>query len=78
MTKDGIRVNAILPGFVRSSRTAQRIKEDPEAVQSRIDRVPLKRLAEPEDMGRMVAMLLSDCSTFAVGSVVDMTGGLLL
>jgi len=78
VTKDGIRVNAILPGFVRSSRTALRLKEDPNALQSRIARVPLQRLGEPEDMGHMVAMLASEKSMFAVGSIVDMTGGLLL
>ncbi|MBQ9988624.1 MAG: SDR family oxidoreductase [Clostridia bacterium] len=78
VTEDGIRVNAVLPGFVRSSRTALRLQEDPHAMDSRLERVPIHRLGEPEELGNMVAMLASEKTVLAVGSVVDMTGGLLL
>jgi NAD(P)-dependent dehydrogenase (short-subunit alcohol dehydrogenase family) len=78
VTKEGIRVNCILPGFVRGSNMEKNLKQNPDAMVSRIARVPLNRLGEPVDMGRMVAMLASDCSMFAIGSIIDMTGGMLL
>ena len=78
VTQYGIRVNALLPGFVRNERTETRLRQEPEFMASRMLRVPIGRLGEPEDMGHMVAMLASEQSMFAIGSIVDMTGGLLL
>ena len=78
VTQYGIRVNAVLPGFVRNKFTEMRLREQPEFMAERMRRVPIGRLGEPEDMGHMVAMLASEQSMFAIGSIVDMTGGLLL
>ena len=44
----------------------------------RVERVPLKRVGEPWEIGTMVAFLASDKCELAVGTCVDMTGGLLL
>ncbi len=78
VTQYGIRVNGVLPGFVRNSRTDALWISEPEQMENRRLRLPTKAFGEPEDIGVMVAMLASPKSKLAIGSIVDMTGGLLL
>ena len=40
--------------------------------------IPLRRLADPAEMGRMVVWLISDLNTYATGAEFDITGGLAL
>lgn len=40
--------------------------------------IPLRRLAEPVEVGRMVVWLISDLNTYATGAEFDITGGLAL
>ncbi len=75
---DGIRVNGVLPGFVRNSRTDKMFETDFEAMEIRRKRLPTQQFGMPEDIGVMVAMLASEKCKLAIGSIVDMTGGLLL
>jgi NAD(P)-dependent dehydrogenase (short-subunit alcohol dehydrogenase family) len=75
LTPYGIHVNGVMPGFVRSSMTD---RSKPEDLERRIARVPIKRLGEPNEIGYMVAYLASDKAVLNVGSIVDVTGGLLL
>lgn len=75
---DGIRVNGVLPGFVKNSRTEMLLETDFEAMEIRRKRLPTKQFGMPEDIGVMVAMLASEKCKLAIGSIVDMTGGLLL
>jgi len=82
VTKYGIHVNGIMPGFVRNQAQIKKEREQPEewakelAVIER--RSPVGRIAEPEDMGWMCVMLASDKTAFAVGACIDLTGGRLL
>ncbi|CAM3275798.1 SDR family oxidoreductase [Nocardioides dubius] len=72
---DGIRVNAVAPGFVdtaflRSRRTAAEI--------ARLEAAhPLGRLARVEDVAATVAHLVSPAAGFVTGSTYDVDGGLL-
>lgn len=75
---DGIRVNGVLPGFVRNSRTDRMFETDFEAMEIRRKRLPTQQFGMPEEIGVMVAMLASEKCKLAIGSIVDMTGGLLL
>lgn len=75
---DGIRVNGVLPGFVRNSRTDKLFETDFEAMEIKRKRLPTQQFGMPEDIGVMVAMLASEKCKLAIGSIVDMTGGLLL
>ncbi len=78
LTEYGIHVNGVMPGFVMASSLSKQKETDPAEFQRRINRVPLKRAGEPWELGNMVAFLASDQCALAVGSIVDMTGGLLL
>ena len=77
-TTNGIRVNGVMPGHVMNSRLVKEMENNPEGFKQRINRSPIKRVGEPWEIGNMVAFLASEQCALAVGSVVDVTGGLLL
>ena len=68
----GIRINAIAPGYVNTARMRQ-MPED--ALAELAARHPMKRLAQPEEVARTVAFLLSDDSAFTTGAVFSVDGG---
>ncbi len=71
----GIRVNAIAPGLTNTKMIQQ---TDPEAIQRRVDRIALKRMAEPEDIANAVVFLASDKATFVTGHVLGVDGGTIM
>lgn len=80
LTDKGIIVNGVMPGSVYNSLFDGKNKEEMESpkMKARLERLPLKRFAEPVEIGRVVAFLASEQNQVAVGSIVDITGGLLL
>ncbi len=80
---DCIRVNAVCPGFVRTSMQEREVEWEaklrgvtPERVrQDYIDQTPLGRLEEPEDVAKVVVFLSCDMSGFMTGQAVNVTGG---
>jgi NAD(P)-dependent dehydrogenase (short-subunit alcohol dehydrogenase family) len=81
---EGIRVNTICPSVTATPmmEEAQRT-EGPDVVQRKIDgslenfvtRVPLGRLAQPEEQAAVIAFLLSGDSSFMTGATVAVDGG---
>jgi NAD(P)-dependent dehydrogenase (short-subunit alcohol dehydrogenase family) len=74
----GIRVNAIAPTVFRSELTAWMYADDEKARATReamLARIPLGRLAEPEDFAGALIYLLSDASAFLTGQVLYLDGG---
>jgi 2-keto-3-deoxy-L-fuconate dehydrogenase len=77
--KQGIRCNALCPGTVDTPSLAGRIAAfaDPVAArQAFIDRQPMGRLAQPEEIAPMVVYLASDESKFATGQAFCVDGGM--
>jgi NAD(P)-dependent dehydrogenase (short-subunit alcohol dehydrogenase family) len=82
----GIRVNAVCPGFVRTSMQAREIEWEaklrgmtPQAVRDEyVSLTPLGRLEEPEDVARVAVFLASDLARFVTGEAVNVTGGVLM
>jgi NAD(P)-dependent dehydrogenase (short-subunit alcohol dehydrogenase family) len=70
---EGIRVNAVRPGVIRTEIHAT--SGDP----GRVDRIagatPLARAGEAEEVARTVLWLLSDEASYITGAVLDVTGG---
>ncbi|MEI4470885.1 SDR family NAD(P)-dependent oxidoreductase [Frigidibacter sp. MR17.24] len=71
----GIRVNAVNPSFTRSDLTEDMF-EDAELVAKFVERIPLGRPAEPEDIAGVVAFLASPDARFVNGVNLAVDGGL--
>jgi 2-dehydro-3-deoxy-L-rhamnonate dehydrogenase (NAD+) len=72
---DGIRVNAVGPGFIRTPLVEKSLTA--EALQFLESQHALQRLGESEEVAELVAWLASDASSFATGSVYNVDGGYL-
>jgi NAD(P)-dependent dehydrogenase (short-subunit alcohol dehydrogenase family) len=71
--RDGIRANAIAPGFILTATAAANVPDD---VQRRLAEAnPTRRLGTPADIGRVVVFLCSDASAYVNGQVLHVDGG---
>jgi NAD(P)-dependent dehydrogenase (short-subunit alcohol dehydrogenase family) len=72
----GISINAIAPSLTLSERLRPRWDQtSPDDQQAAIDRVPLRRIAEPADQARVICFLASSDADFVTGVTIDVTGG---
>ena len=73
--KDGIRVNAVAPGFIQTNMTAGM----PEKVVNMMgEKVPLKRWGQPEDVANAYTFLASDEASYITGAVLNVDGGVVV
>ena len=73
VARDGIRVNAVAPGFVNT-----RIHADsgmPSRLEDEAPREPLGRAAEPEEIAEPILWLLSPAASFTTGAILRVAGG---
>jgi NAD(P)-dependent dehydrogenase (short-subunit alcohol dehydrogenase family) len=72
----GITINAIAPSLTLSERLRPRWEQtSPEDQQAAIERVPLRRIAEPVDQAKVICFLASSDADFVTGVTIDVTGG---
>jgi meso-butanediol dehydrogenase / (S,S)-butanediol dehydrogenase / diacetyl reductase len=79
----GIRVNAVCPGFVRTSMQEREVQWEArlrgvspaDVLRDYVAQTPLGRVEEPEDIAPLVVFLLSDAARFMTGQGVNITGG---
>jgi NAD(P)-dependent dehydrogenase (short-subunit alcohol dehydrogenase family) len=76
LARDGIRVNAIAPGYCETEMNAEFFAT--EAGKRLIARVPMERLGRLEELDGPLLLLASDAGSFMTGSVITVDGGLLL
>jgi NAD(P)-dependent dehydrogenase (short-subunit alcohol dehydrogenase family) len=69
-----VRVNAIAPGYV-ATEFIEGAMENEKIKQSLIDRTPLERFADPEEMAGPAVFLASDAASYVTGSVLTADGG---
>jgi len=69
----GILVNAIAPGYIETEPLMKLMNT--ERLAKRIEEIPLKRLGAPEEIGEVVAFLAGPGSTYMVGEVMTVNGG---
>jgi len=73
--KDGVRVNAIGPGFIETPLNVATRTNNPALVQIFLDHTPLGRTGKPEDIVGPAIFLASDLSQFVTGTIVMADGG---
>lgn len=71
---DGIRVNALVPGFVRTRLTAD-VVGDADALAAATATIPLRRIAEPDELAACALFLASDDASFVTGAALVADGG---
>lgn len=71
---DGIRVNAVAPGWIETNLTGP-LREDPARSAQIVARMPLGRWGRPEDIGGAAVFLCSDAAAFVTGAVLPVDGG---
>ncbi len=79
LARDGIRVNGIAPGYIR---TAQALSEEhslgAQGLEEAAEFIPMGRVGEPEDIADVIVFLASSAARYLTGQVVVVDGGLLV
>ena len=73
--KDGIRVNAVAPGVTRTDMVAALPEQ---MVAPLLQKIPLARMGEAEDIANAVVFLASDKASYITGAVIPVDGGAIL
>lgn len=72
-----IRVNALLPGATDTKFAAALVK-NPKILEQAMGHVPMRRVAQPEEMAGTVLYLVSDASSYTTGTSINVDGGYLI
>ena len=71
ITRMGIRVNTVAPGFVKTAM----IDRLPDKVKNKMDQNLLRRVAHPEEIANVIVFLASEVSGFIIGQTIFVDGG---
>lgn len=74
---DGIRVNAIAPGYI-ATRLTGALQEDTARSEAIVARTPMKRWGRPEDVAQAALFMASPAASFMTGAIVPVDGGYLI
>jgi 3-dehydrosphinganine reductase len=71
----GVRVLSVAPGAIKTPINRS-VWSDPEMLQDLLEKIPLKRIGEPEEIARMVVVLASDIASYVTGRTIFVDGGM--
>ncbi|WP_233854750.1 SDR family NAD(P)-dependent oxidoreductase [Paraburkholderia sp. HD33-4] len=74
---DGVRVNAIAPGWIATPLT-QALQDDDGRSQAILERTPLRRWGTPEEVAQVAVFLCTPAASFMTGAIVPVDGGYLV
>jgi 2-deoxy-D-gluconate 3-dehydrogenase len=72
--RHNVTVNCIAPGYIRTDLNKQAL-DDPKLGPKMVQRIPLRRVGQPEEFGPLVAYMASDLAAFMTGSIIVFDGG---
>lgn len=75
LAPNNITVNNIAPGAVKTPIDAD-VEADPEKMKALLNEIPLHRMAQPEEIGKLAAYLASDAAAYITGATYIIDGGL--
>ena len=75
--KDGIRVNAVAPGFTATPLT-EYWQSNEEYMRELAFRTPMRRMGQPEEVAAAIAFLAMPVSSFTTGQCLAVDGGLIV
>tara|TARA_Y200000002_G_scaffold371379_1_gene367956 strand:- start:254 stop:964 length:711 start_codon:yes stop_codon:yes gene_type:complete len=70
-----ITVNSVAPGFIQSNMTNKLNENQKNTI---LERIPMKKLGNPEDIAKSVGFLCSDSANYITGQTIHVNGGLAL
>ena len=71
----GINVNCVAPGMMRTPMNKDALAEREDAY---LERIPLRRIADPKEVAAVVVFMCSNQSDYMTGTTLDVTGGMLM
>lgn len=75
LSADGIRVNAIAPGWIKSQMFLETVETDPTRKEKILSRTPMKEFGRAEDIGWAAVYLCSPAARFVTGVCLPVDGG---
>ena len=75
LAEDGVRVNAIAPGWIKTPMLENAVNSDPARKAKILGRTPMNRFGEPEDIGNAAVYLSSPAANFVTGVILPVDGG---
>jgi gluconate 5-dehydrogenase len=76
VSKDGVRVNAIAPGWIESAMSRKAMSNDPSREQRILSRTPMGSFGDADDIGWAAVYLCSKAAKFVTGVVLPVDGGI--
>lgn len=73
---DGVRVNTVAPWYIRTQRS-EPVLADPDYLEEVLDRTPLRRIGEPEEVAAAIAFLCLPASSYITAQCLAVDGGFL-
>lgn len=73
--RQGIRVNAIVPGQVQTASSEEYSQRDPENAARTVDAIPMGRGGKPEELAQAIVFMLSDAASYITGVALPVDGG---
>jgi glucose 1-dehydrogenase len=71
----GVRVLAVGPGAIKTPINRS-VWSDPQDLKDLLEKIPLKRIGEPEEVARMVVVLVSEVASYVTGRTIFVDGGM--
>ena len=75
VSKNGINVNAVAPGMIKTEMVAKLWEERKDRY---LARMPIGRIALPEEVASVAVFLASDAASYICGATIDVTGGMMM